>query len=61
AKSGRSTVLMNVARSCLAQGVRLVVAAPRQSTRSVLGCARCEARYRPGATLPLWWFAAWGQ
>ncbi|GGV26858.1 FtsK/SpoIIIE domain-containing protein [Streptomyces spectabilis] len=31
AKSGRSTVLMNVARSCLAQGVRLVVAAPRQS------------------------------
>ncbi|MFF4825340.1 FtsK/SpoIIIE domain-containing protein [Streptomyces sp. NPDC001312] len=31
AKSGRSTALMNVARSYLAQGVRLVVAAPRQS------------------------------
>jgi S-DNA-T family DNA segregation ATPase FtsK/SpoIIIE len=31
AKSGRSTVLMNFARSYLAQGVRLVVAAPRQS------------------------------
>ncbi|QCX78416.1 ESX-1 secretion system protein EccCa1 [Streptomyces sp. YIM 121038] len=31
AKSGRSTVLMNAARSFLAQGVRLVVAAPRQS------------------------------
>ncbi|MGW2765199.1 FtsK/SpoIIIE domain-containing protein [Streptomyces sp. NPDC001275] len=31
AKSGRSTTLMNVARSYLAQGVRLVVAAPRQS------------------------------
>lgn len=31
AKSGRSTVLMNMARSYLSQGVRLVVAAPRQS------------------------------
>ncbi|MFJ8198008.1 FtsK/SpoIIIE domain-containing protein [Streptomyces sp. NPDC096152] len=31
AKSGRSTVLLNFARSYLAQGVRLVVAAPRQS------------------------------
>ncbi|MBV7254878.1 FtsK/SpoIIIE domain-containing protein [Streptomyces sp. S-2] len=31
AKSGRSTVLMNMARSFLAQGVRLVVAAPRRS------------------------------
>ncbi|MET7451257.1 FtsK/SpoIIIE domain-containing protein [Streptomyces sp. NPDC005574] len=31
AKSGRSTVLMNFARSYLAQGVRLVVAAPRPS------------------------------
>ncbi|MGW5620098.1 FtsK/SpoIIIE domain-containing protein [Streptomyces olivaceus] len=31
AKSGRSTVLMNVAQSLLAQGARLVVAAPRQS------------------------------
>ncbi|MET8855944.1 FtsK/SpoIIIE domain-containing protein [Streptomyces sp. NPDC004579] len=31
AKSGRSTTLMNMARSYLAQGVRLVVAAPRPS------------------------------
>ncbi|MFL4906254.1 FtsK/SpoIIIE domain-containing protein [Streptomyces sp. MMS24-I2-30] len=31
AKSGRSTVLLNFAQSYLAQGVRLVVAAPRQS------------------------------
>ncbi|WP_399887293.1 FtsK/SpoIIIE domain-containing protein [Streptomyces sp. BBFR51] len=31
AKSGRSTVLMNIANSLLAQGTRLVVAAPRQS------------------------------
>ncbi|CAL9523393.1 FtsK/SpoIIIE domain-containing protein [Streptomyces sp. enrichment culture] len=31
AKSGRSTVLMNFAQSYLAQGVRLVIAAPRQS------------------------------
>ncbi|WP_309054492.1 FtsK/SpoIIIE domain-containing protein, partial [Streptomyces sp.] len=31
AKSGRSTVLLNVARSCLAQGVRLILAAPRPS------------------------------
>ncbi|MFJ5839882.1 FtsK/SpoIIIE domain-containing protein [Streptomyces shenzhenensis] len=31
AKSGRSTVLMNFAQSYLAQGIRLVVAAPRQS------------------------------
>ncbi|WP_409470356.1 FtsK/SpoIIIE domain-containing protein [Streptomyces sp. HC307] len=31
AKSGRSTVLLNFARSYLAQGVRLVIAAPRQS------------------------------
>lgn len=31
AKSGRSTVLMNMARSYLAQGVRLVIAAPRSS------------------------------
>ncbi|MFB6786101.1 FtsK/SpoIIIE domain-containing protein [Streptomyces olivaceus] len=31
AKSGRSTVLMNVAQSLLTQGTRLVVAAPRQS------------------------------
>ncbi|MFF4472948.1 FtsK/SpoIIIE domain-containing protein [Streptomyces sp. NPDC001599] len=31
AKSGRSTVLMNVAQSLLAQGTRLIVAAPRQS------------------------------
>ncbi|MEG3628933.1 FtsK/SpoIIIE domain-containing protein [Streptomyces poriticola] len=31
AKSGRSTVLMNIAHSLLAQGTRLVVAAPRQS------------------------------
>ncbi|MCM1970693.1 FtsK/SpoIIIE domain-containing protein [Streptomyces sp. G1] len=31
AKSGRSTVLMNFAQSFLKQGVRLVVAAPRQS------------------------------
>ncbi|MFJ1972967.1 FtsK/SpoIIIE domain-containing protein [Streptomyces sp. NPDC087903] len=31
AKSGRSTVLMNFAQSYLGQGVRLVVAAPRQS------------------------------
>jgi S-DNA-T family DNA segregation ATPase FtsK/SpoIIIE len=31
AKSGRSTVLMNFAQSYLRQGVRLVVAAPRQS------------------------------
>ncbi|MGW0530966.1 FtsK/SpoIIIE domain-containing protein [Streptomyces sp. NPDC003032] len=31
AKSGRSTVLMNMARSFRAQGVRLIVAAPRQS------------------------------
>ncbi|MDO0926338.1 FtsK/SpoIIIE domain-containing protein [Streptomyces sp. TG1A-8] len=31
AKSGRSTVLLNFARSCLEQGVRLVVAAPRPS------------------------------
>ncbi|MET9277729.1 FtsK/SpoIIIE domain-containing protein [Streptomyces anthocyanicus] len=31
AKSGRSTALMNVAQSLLAQGTRLVVAAPRQS------------------------------
>ncbi|MFJ7237421.1 FtsK/SpoIIIE domain-containing protein [Streptomyces olivaceus] len=31
AKSGRSTVLLNVAQSLLAQGTRLVVAAPRQS------------------------------
>ncbi|AZM54780.1 cell division protein FtsK [Streptomyces sp. WAC 01529] len=31
AKSGRSTVLLNMARSFRAQGVRLVVAAPRQS------------------------------
>ncbi|MEU6070403.1 FtsK/SpoIIIE domain-containing protein [Streptomyces sp. NPDC047082] len=31
AKSGRSTVLMNFAQSFLSQGIRLVVAAPRQS------------------------------
>ncbi|MFE0175297.1 FtsK/SpoIIIE domain-containing protein [Streptomyces sp. NPDC059002] len=31
AKSGRSTVLLNMARSFRAQGVRLVIAAPRQS------------------------------
>ncbi|MER5880030.1 FtsK/SpoIIIE domain-containing protein [Streptomyces sp. NPDC001910] len=31
AKSGRSTTLMNMARSYLAQGVRLVIAAPRPS------------------------------
>ncbi|MFF1809816.1 FtsK/SpoIIIE domain-containing protein [Streptomyces sp. NPDC058251] len=31
AKSGRSTTLMNLARSYLAQGVRLVIAAPRPS------------------------------
>lgn len=31
AKSGRSTVLMNFAQSYLSQGVRLVIAAPRQS------------------------------
>ncbi|GHB56133.1 cell division protein FtsK [Streptomyces viridiviolaceus] len=31
AKSGRSTVLMNFAHSFLAQGTRLVIAAPRQS------------------------------
>ncbi|MEV0183965.1 FtsK/SpoIIIE domain-containing protein [Streptomyces sp. NPDC050625] len=31
AKSGRSTVLMNFAQSYLSQGIRLVVAAPRQS------------------------------
>lgn len=31
AKSGRSTVLMNFARSYLSQGVRLIIAAPRQS------------------------------
>ncbi|MGW3950133.1 FtsK/SpoIIIE domain-containing protein [Streptomyces sp. NPDC004752] len=31
AKSGRSTVLMNFAQSFLTQGIRLVVAAPRQS------------------------------
>ncbi|MFD7057939.1 FtsK/SpoIIIE domain-containing protein [Streptomyces sp. NPDC059906] len=31
AKSGRSTVLANVARSCLAQGVRLILATPRPS------------------------------
>ncbi|MFC7999847.1 FtsK/SpoIIIE domain-containing protein [Streptomyces rochei] len=31
AKSGRSTVLLNIARSCLAQGVRLILAAPRPS------------------------------
>lgn len=31
AKSGRSTVLLNFARSYLAQGVRLVIAAPRPS------------------------------
>ncbi|MBR8643166.1 cell division protein FtsK [Streptomyces tuirus] len=31
AKSGRSTVLMNFAQSFLAQGTRLVIAAPRQS------------------------------
>lgn len=31
AKSGRSTTLMNMARSYLAQGIRLVVAAPRPS------------------------------
>ncbi|WP_406468885.1 FtsK/SpoIIIE domain-containing protein [Streptomyces hirsutus] len=31
AKSGRSTVLMNIAQSFLAHGTRLVVAAPRQS------------------------------
>lgn len=31
AKSGRSTVLMNLARSYLSQGVRLVIAAPRPS------------------------------
>jgi S-DNA-T family DNA segregation ATPase FtsK/SpoIIIE len=31
AKSGRSTVLLNVARSYLAQGVRLILAAPRPS------------------------------
>ncbi|MBE8477018.1 FtsK/SpoIIIE domain-containing protein [Streptomyces justiciae] len=31
AKSGRSTVLMNFAQSYLTQGVRLVIAAPRQS------------------------------
>ncbi|WP_328770944.1 FtsK/SpoIIIE domain-containing protein [Streptomyces sp. NBC_00286] len=31
AKSGRSTALMNLAQSYLAQGVRLVIAAPRQS------------------------------
>ncbi|MFG3100116.1 FtsK/SpoIIIE domain-containing protein [Streptomyces sp. NPDC048182] len=31
AKSGRSTVLMNMAQSFLARGTRLVVAAPRQS------------------------------
>ncbi|MEU9554938.1 FtsK/SpoIIIE domain-containing protein [Streptomyces fumanus] len=31
AKSGRSTVLVNIARSLLAQGTRLVLAAPRQS------------------------------
>ncbi|MFJ8085075.1 FtsK/SpoIIIE domain-containing protein [Streptomyces sp. NPDC096205] len=31
AKSGRSTVLMNFAQSYLRQGVRLVIAAPRQS------------------------------
>ncbi|MEU6995612.1 FtsK/SpoIIIE domain-containing protein [Streptomyces sp. NPDC046465] len=31
AKSGRSTVLMNMARSFRSQGVRLVIAAPRQS------------------------------
>ncbi|AVH55918.1 MULTISPECIES: FtsK/SpoIIIE domain-containing protein [Streptomyces] len=30
-KSGRSTALLSVARSCLSQGVRLVVAAPRPS------------------------------
>lgn len=30
-KSGRSTALLGVARSCIAQGVRLVVAAPRPS------------------------------
>jgi S-DNA-T family DNA segregation ATPase FtsK/SpoIIIE len=31
AKSGRSTVLLNIAHSLLAQGTRLVLAAPRQS------------------------------
>lgn len=31
AKSGRSTVLLNIARSYLAQGTRLVIAAPRPS------------------------------
>ncbi|WP_405913054.1 FtsK/SpoIIIE domain-containing protein [Streptomyces sp. NBC_00963] len=31
AKSGRSTVLLNLARSFLSKGVRLVIAAPRQS------------------------------
>ncbi|MGW0628157.1 FtsK/SpoIIIE domain-containing protein [Streptomyces sp. NPDC002758] len=31
AKSGRSTVLMNFAQSFLSQGIRLVIAAPRQS------------------------------
>lgn len=31
AKSGRSTVLLNIARSYLTQGVRLVLAAPRPS------------------------------
>ncbi|MFE7811182.1 FtsK/SpoIIIE domain-containing protein [Streptomyces sp. NPDC057433] len=39
AKSGRSTVLMNFARSYLARGVRLVVAAPRPSPlRELDGC-----------------------
>ncbi|MGW2646750.1 FtsK/SpoIIIE domain-containing protein [Streptomyces sp. NPDC001393] len=31
AKSGRSTVLLSMARSCLEQGVRLILAAPRPS------------------------------
>jgi len=37
AKSGRSTALLNLARSYLAQGVRLVIAAPRPSPLRELG------------------------
>ncbi|MCX5204960.1 FtsK/SpoIIIE domain-containing protein [Streptomyces sp. NBC_00237] len=38
AKSGRSTTLLNMARSFLSQGVRLVVAAPRTSPLRELDC-----------------------
>ncbi|MET9967630.1 FtsK/SpoIIIE domain-containing protein, partial [Streptomyces sp. NPDC006356] len=52
-KSGRSTALWNVARSCLLQGVRLVVAAPRPSPlRDLAGAAGVLAVFTGTDDLP---------